>query len=111
MAFEVEIHFNRTLIPFKYIEFGFDKVKVQFPDVCDKHPCSFRFIQQLLQNKHGKVCDVQIKTKIHLGHFTYKKYTEILSQIIEKLILPCKKGAQYVSFEWSHTKVSTKDRC
>lgn len=29
MAFEVEIHFNQTLIPFKYIEFGFDKVKVQ----------------------------------------------------------------------------------
>ena len=46
MAFEVEIHFNRTLIPFKYIEFGFDKVKVQLqlPGVCDKHPCSFRFI-------------------------------------------------------------------
>jgi len=38
-----------------------------------------------------------------------EKYTEILSQIIEKLILPYKKGAQYISFEWSHTKVSTKD--
>ena len=46
MAFEAEIHFNRTLIPFKYIEFGFDKVKVQLqlPDVCNKHPCSVRFI-------------------------------------------------------------------
>ena len=29
MAFELEMHFHRTLIPFKYIEFGFDKVKVQ----------------------------------------------------------------------------------
>lgn len=41
MAFEAEMCVYWAPIPFKYIEFGFDKVKVhQLLDTCNKHPCS-----------------------------------------------------------------------